>query len=159
MDIVEQREQWSADFDREYPEELPDRLRWFTDRLGIRPYHLLRLMGLSRPEAEELARRPVNWDAVIAQYSEESAWWAEGKVMALLAGCHFNWHALRERLRQPLDRASRVLRPGGWDISPDELPPEERETVLLTLIAAEGGGWSPHLLAYLAQPSATVPPS
>src|SRR5690348_12585777 len=77
MDIVEQREQWAADFEREYPEELPDRLRWFTERLGIPPYRLLRLMGLSRAEAEELAKRPVDWDAVVARYSEESGWWAE----------------------------------------------------------------------------------
>jgi hypothetical protein len=158
MDIVEQREQWSADFDRELPEELPDRLRWFTDKLGIRPYHLLRLMGLSRPEAEELARGPVDWDAVIARYSEESAYYAEGRVMNLLQDAHWNWRALRDQLRQPIDRPLRVLRPGGWGVSPYELPLEERETVLLTLIAADCAS-SSYLLAYLTAPNAAAAPS
>jgi hypothetical protein len=158
MDIVEQREQWAADFEREFPEELPDRLRWFTDRLGIRPYHLLRLMGLSRAEAEELARGPVDWDAVIARYSEESAYWAAGRVLSLLHHPPRDWRALRDQLRQPIDRPLRVLRPGGWEVSPYELPPEERETVLLTLIAA-GYASSSYLLAYLTAPNATGAPS
>ena len=158
MDILEQREQWSADFDRECPEEMTDRLRWFTDRLGIRPYHLLRLVGLSRQEAEELAKAPVDWDAVIASYSEESVWWAAGRVMSLLRDARWNWRAVRDQLHQPTGRPLRVLRPGGWEISPYELPPEERETVLLTLIAA-GYGSSSYLLAYLCAPTATGAPS
>jgi hypothetical protein len=153
MDIVEQREQWAAEFEREYPEELPDRLRWFTERLGIQPYHLLRLMGLSRPEAEALAKGPLDWDAVIARYSEESAWWAEGTVMNLLSYYHFDWHALRERLHQPPDRSMRIYRPGGWAVSPDELPREERESILLTLIAEGGPRSSAAALAYLLHPA------
>ena len=151
MDVVEQRQQWAADFEREYPEELPDRLRWLVERLGIRPYHLLRLMGLSRPEAEELAKGPVDWDAVVAKYTEESGWWAEGTVMDLLSRYHLDWHALRERLHQPPDRTLRFYRPGGWAVSPDELPPEEREPVLLALIAEGGPRSSAALLAYLLQ--------
>ncbi len=157
MDIVEQRREWAADFEREYPEELPDRLRWFTERLGICPYHLLRLMGLSREEAQEVGKDCVNWGAVIARYSEESAWWAADRVRDLLRDSRWNWRALRDQLRQPIDRPLRVLRPGGWEVSPYELPPEERETVLLTLIAA--GSASSYLLAYLTAPGDPAAPS
>jgi hypothetical protein len=157
MDVVEQREQWRAAFEREYPEELPDRLRWFTDRLGIQPYHLLRLMGLPRAEAEQLAKGPVERAAVIDRYGEESAWWVENKVGYLVTREHDNWHAVREQLRQPSPPGFRVPRPGGWEILPQDLPPEERETVLLTMIADRNSGSFLPLLAYLSQPGPVSP--
>jgi hypothetical protein len=82
----------------------------------------------------------------------------ETKVGYLVSREHHNWHAVREQLRQPSPPGFRVPRPGGWEILPQELPPEERETVLLTLIAA-GHASSSYLLAYLTPPGVTIAPS
>jgi hypothetical protein len=78
--------------------------------------------------------------------------------MELLDHFWWDWRALRDQLQRPVDRPFQVDRPGGWQISPYDLPPEERETVLLTLLAA-GRATPLYLLAYFTVPDATVAPS
>src|SRR5579885_846516 len=113
MPTWEQVRKWAADFEQVYPEELPDRLRWFVESLGVSPTHLLRLMGVPREEAERLAEGGVDWRWAVKYFGEEPAWWAESTISQALVAYQYDWLALKERLARPLDQEFEVAEPGG----------------------------------------------
>ena len=154
MPTIEQVRAWAADFERSYPEELPDRLRWFVEDLGVRPGPLLRLMGASREEAEQLADGGVDWDWAVNHFGEESAWWAESVIGQALVHYQYDWKALRDRLARPLDKELDMDVPelGGRFTPLRSLPPDRREDVLLGQVAQGGPGSTLALIAYLCQP-------
>ena len=53
-------------FDREYPEQLPARLKWLEDHLRIGRDRMLRLMGLPRREAATARNRA--WPKLVKDY-------------------------------------------------------------------------------------------
>jgi hypothetical protein len=153
MPTLEQVTDWGDDFEREYPEEVADRLRWFVDRLGVPPERLLRLLGLPRERAQELAKGDVNWEAIVAEVGEEAAWWAESTIGAALVRYQYNWRALKEHLSRPVDREFEVVRPGGESVPVGRLPADQREEVLLLLAAQNTPQALEALIAYLSQPA------
>jgi hypothetical protein len=153
MPTLEQVTDWGDDFDREYPEELADRLRWFVERLGVLPERVLRLLGLSRERAQEVVQGGIDWKAAVAEASEEAAWWAERTLAGALRLYRYDWRALRERIRRPADREFEVVQPGGTPVPASGLPSDQREEVLLLLACQEMSQAREALLAYLSQPA------
>ncbi len=152
MPTLEQTRAWAEEFERQYPETLPRRLQWLTQNVGIRQYHLLRLMGVSRLDAEECEEGSVGWSSAVETFSEAQMSWAEERIYQALDFYHFDWKALEERLHQPLDREFSVARPGGETLSLGEIPEEEREDILLNLIAQGGAQSITALIAFLSMP-------
>jgi hypothetical protein len=157
MPTLEQVRKWADDFEREYPEDLAGRLRWFVNRLGVRQERLLRLAGLSRKDAVDLAAGGgVDWSWVVQHVGEEAAWWAESAIGQALVLYQYNSHALRERLGRPVDKEFDLVQPGGRVVPLSCLPPDEREEALLTLATQDGPQSVQALIAYLSQPGGVV---
>jgi hypothetical protein len=152
MPTIEVVRKWASDFERVYPEELPDRLRWFVTDLGVSQSHLLRLMGVPRDEVERLADVSVDWPRAVQQFGEGAAWWAESSIRQILVSYLYDWRALKERLSQPLDKEYEVAEPGGRTTALGSLPPDRREDILLSHITLGGPQTSLALIAYLSQP-------
>lgn len=152
MPTIEQVRKWAADFEQAYPEELPDRLRWFVEALGVSQNHLLRLMGVPRNEVERLAEGGVDWRWAVQHFGEEPAWWAESLVRQAIVFYQYDWHALKERLAHPLDKEFEVAELGGRFTTLGSLPADRREDILLTQIAQGGPQVTLALVAYLSQP-------
>jgi hypothetical protein len=152
MPTIEQARKWAADFERAYPEELPDRLRWFVESLGVRPNHLLRLMGAPREQVQLLAEGAIDWRWAVRQFGEGSAWWAESAIRQAIVLYQYDWRALKGRLSRPVDREFEVAAPGGHGVALRDLPADRREEALLGLIAQDGPQSSSALVAYLSQP-------
>src|SRR5579884_3571513 len=111
MPTIEQVRKWAADFERAYPEELPDRLRWFVESLGVSPKHLLRLMGVPREEIEQLTASDVDWRWAVQYFGEAPAWWAENAIRQALVHYQYDWRALKDRLSRPVDEEFEVAEP------------------------------------------------
>jgi hypothetical protein len=156
MPTEEQVDYWADDFEREYPEELPDRLRWFVEQLGVRKDHLLRLLGLPPERVRELASRDINWEAVVAEVGEASAWWAESAIDVPLRLYHYDWRGLKERLSRPVGREFEVMLPGGETVPASRLPADRREEILLLLASQDTEQAWQALIAYLSQPVPSV---
>jgi hypothetical protein len=156
MKTWEQLRAWADDFEREYPEEVADRLRWFVEKLGVRPYHVLRLLGLSRQEASRLSAGEVGWAQIVEQVGEQAAWWADSTLRQLVGRFRYDWRALKDRLAQTIEEDYWVSLPGGREVRPGSLSPEELEDNLLPLIAQGSVGIDPALIAYLTHPVASV---
>src|SRR5947209_3756599 len=152
MPTIEQARKWAADFEQAYPEELPDRLRWFVKNLGVGPNHLLRLMGVPRGEVGRLAEAGVDWGWAVEHFGEGPAWWAESLIRQAIVSYQYDWHALQERLAHPLDTEFEVAEPGGHVAALGSLPPDRREDVLLGHIAQGGPQATLALIAYLSLP-------
>jgi hypothetical protein len=154
MPTIEQVRKWVADFESVYPEELPDRLRWFVESLGVSPKRLLRLMGVPRDQSERLAERGVDWARAVEQFGEEPAWWAESAIRQAIVFYQYDWQALKERLARPLDSdyGFEVPEPGGRFTALADLPAGRWEDVLLDRIAQGGLQATMPLVAYLSQP-------
>jgi hypothetical protein len=151
MPTLEQTRAWAADFERVYPESLPDRLRWFVSELGISQNHVLRLMGVPREQVEQLAEGSVDWDWVVKQFGEGPAWWAESTIRQALVFYQYDWRAFKERLSRPVDKEFEVTEPGGRSSPLGSLPADRREEVLLVLVAQGGPQSTSALIAYLSQ--------
>jgi hypothetical protein len=151
MPIIEQVRKWAADFEQAYPEELPDRLRWFVEDLGVSQNHLLRLMGVPRDEVERLAEGGVDWGWAVKHFGEGPAWWAESLIRQALVSYQYDWLALKERLAHPLDKEFEVAVPGGRVTALGSLPADRREDILLGHIAQGGPQATLALIAYLSQ--------
>ena len=156
MPTLEESNKWADDLERECPEDLPERLEWFTRRLGIERGRLLRLMGLSPDQIARLERggfTEADWDELVEQHRAQ-ALWVEDTINHLLAAFHYNADALAHRLRRPPAKGEiRVPRPGGEVVNLEDLDEKGREQVLFDRIAQGGGGATAALLAYLSQPS------
>jgi hypothetical protein len=155
MPTFEQVRRWADDFEQEYPEDLAARLRWFVNQLGVRPEHLLRMMGMSRQRieamVEDLAENSLDWSWVINEVGEESAWWAESPIGQALVLYQYDWRALKERLSRPVDKEFEVVQPGGCVVPLSRLSAAQREEALLTLAAQEGSRSVTALIAFLSQ--------
>jgi hypothetical protein len=113
MPTIEQVRKWAADFEQAYPEELPDRLRWFVEALGVSPNHLLRLMGVPRDEVERLAKGGVDWRWAVKHFGEERAGWAESVIGQAIVLYQYDWRALKDRLTRPVDKE--------FELAPNEI--------------------------------------
>jgi hypothetical protein len=152
MPTIEQTRAWADDFERSYPEELPDRLRWFVQELGVSQSHLLRLMGVSRDEVERLAEGGVDWGWAVKHFGERPAWWADSVIRQAIVLYQYDWRALKDRLSRPVDREFELAEPGGRFTALGDLPADRREEALLVLIAQDGPQSASALIAYLSQP-------
>jgi hypothetical protein len=156
MPTSEQLRAWADDFERVYPEEWADRLRWFVEELGVSQSHLLRLMGVSREEVERLADRQVDWGWAVEHFGEEPAIWAESTIAQALVRFRYDWRGLKDRLSRPVDEEFELAQPGGRYLALRDWPPDRLEEALLVLIAQDGPQSTSALIAYLSQPD-TVP--
>ena len=128
MPTIEQARAWAADFEGSYPEELPDRLRWFVEDLGVGQNHLLRLMGVPRDEVERLAEGGVDWSWVVQHFGEERAWWAESVIRQAIVLYQCDWLALKDRLSRPMGEEFEVAQPGGVSLRRRTCPPTDGRT-------------------------------
>jgi hypothetical protein len=156
MPSIEQIRNWADDFEKAYPEELPERLRWFVEVLGVGQNHLLRLMGVVREEVERLAEGGLDWRWAVKQFGEDRAWWAESVIRQAIVFYHYDWPALKERLARPLDKEFEVALPGGQFATLGSLPAERRESILLDQVAGGGPQATLALIAYLSQPESAL---
>ncbi len=158
MPTIERVRAWAADFERSYPEELPDRLQWFVQELGVSQNHLLRLMGVPPDELEQLAEGAVDWRWAVEHFGEGPACWAESVIGQVIVLYHYDWRALKDRLSRPLEKEFEyeVAEPGGRFTPLGSLPPDRREDILLSHIARGGPDATLALIAYLSS-SESVP--
>lgn len=144
----------ASEFDKAYPENLPDRLEWWQHVLGINRVRLLRMMGMSAPKATKEKDTP--WADLIEKGNwEENAWWVEGKLYELLAMFDYDWKALSERLHQsaetPPKEPTRVKRHKGDILKLQYVPSDDGNRILLNQLAKDGPESFSALLSYLAR--------
>jgi hypothetical protein len=156
MPTIEQLRKWATDFEQAYPEELPDRLRWFVEELGAGQNHLLRLMGVPQNEAVRLSEGRVDWHRAVEHVGEEAGWWAESLIRQAIVVYQYDWRALKERLTRPLDKEFEVAELGGRFTTLGSLPPDRRDDILLNQIAQGGPQVTLALVAYLSQPESVA---
>jgi hypothetical protein len=124
MPTLEEINKWADALERECPEELPERLEWFTRRLGIELGRLLRLMGLSPDQVARLEGGGVtgaDWDELVQQHPAQ-ALWVEDAINQLLAAFHYDADALAHRLRRPpATGETRLPRLGGEVVNLEDL--------------------------------------
>jgi hypothetical protein len=139
------------DFERDYPDDSPQSLAWYVDRLRVRPESLLRLLGLPADEVCRLGEtRPVDWADAIRLAGEEAAYFVEDILERALARSHYDWETLREEIRRAPEREIEIPLLGNKAIVINQLPPDERDAALLQLIAQGSPAWKQALLTYLA---------
>jgi hypothetical protein len=125
----------SEDFYNAYPEELPDRLQWCVDQLGIRARPVMRLMGIPAAEAEERSRTdPIDWEAVVEKVGEQAAFWMEALIFRIFSWWHYDLEECRADLRQTVPEKVPILVAGGTEVWLSEVPEADREEVLLQAI-------------------------
>ena len=140
-------------FEQEAPESLPERLQWWSTRLGIDRVRLLRLMGMTHSEA--LRRRTNSLVEIVAE-REEGAEQADDMLGRLLAFFEYDLDAFCLALHHPIGpehrEASRVKRRPGEVFSLPYYPrPEQQAGLLLNEIITGGPRAMPALLAYLSR--------
>jgi hypothetical protein len=136
----------------DYPEELPDRLAWFTKQAGVGEIHLLYLLGVV-PEGEA----HVDWGKVVARH-EDAAVWLEGMLYDALAVFNYDAGAMRDRLSRAPKSDDLPLPPGRrWPASgPTEDGSDFFRAWNLAAVAqlGQGGpGALPTFIAFLSQPA------
>ena len=157
MPTQEQLRRRTEDFERESPESLSDRLRWWTQILGIDRIRLFRLLGLSGSEA---ARTPLAALPRVVDAQEHRAEIVDDMLGQLLASFDYDLEAFRDALHQPASPDSEEGRPGKRRPRADlPLPytpgPQARRGILLNLIVAGGPFALRALQAYLSEPTTT----
>jgi hypothetical protein len=91
-------------FEEAYPQELPERLTWWGQVLGIDRVRLLRMLGMSAKEAKD--KKTQGWDTILQNEKwAERAWWVEGKLHEILSLFDYDWQALSAYLHHPLAQA------------------------------------------------------
>lgn len=153
MPTQEQVRRRVAEFEHQYPEALPDRLRWWARVLRIDRGRLLRLLGLSAPEATRIPWADLSR---VVEVREDRAELVDEMLGQLLASFDYDLTALREALHRPAGPAAREE--GRGERRPDvvgPLPyiprPQARRGLLLNEIVAGGPSALPALLAYLSE--------
>jgi hypothetical protein len=154
MPTQDQVRRLAADFEREYPESLTDRLKWWAHVLGIDRIRLFQLLGLSGPEA---ARTPLTALPRVVDAQEDRAEMVDEMLGQLLASFDYDLHALRTALHRPVGPGSeekrRVKRQPGIVVPLPYTPgPQARSGILLNEIVAGGPSAPRALLAYLSEP-------
>ena len=153
MPTQEQVRRRVAEFEHQYPEALPDRLRWWARALGIDHARLFRLLGLSAPEATR-----TSWADLPRTVGErgDRAELVDEMLGQLLASFDYDLEALREALHRPVGPTSRAEE--RIDRRPDVVVPlpysprsQARRGILLNEIVAGGPSALPALLAYLSE--------
>jgi hypothetical protein len=149
MPTAEQVEEWADDFEKSYPDSLPDRLRWFHQELKVDRDRLLRLIGVPADKLE--GHHDDLWDWAVDSYPDGAAW-AEEMLLQTITFFDYNWRALQDCIRQPLGEQFRVHQQGGEVVQLKELATAEQDKVLLSLIG-EGGEKAVHpLVVFLSLP-------
>jgi hypothetical protein len=154
MGIYKKTDELAKKFDAAYPKKLSSRLNWWSKALGIGRARLLRMLGMSKQEAEE------HKDEDLKEILKSSNWEAnaqllEGGLHRLLALFHYDWHSLAERIHRLVapseqEEPSRVSRRKG-EVKQLRYAPNGDADDLLILRMAEGGPQSlSAVLAYLA---------
>ena len=95
MPTQEQLRQRTEEIEREYPESLSDRLKWWVHVLGIDGIRLFRLLGLSGSEA---ARTPMTALPRVVDAQEDRAEMVDEMLGQLLASFDYDLLALRNAL-------------------------------------------------------------
>ena len=103
MPTQDQVRQMVAEFEREYPESLSDRLKWWARVLGIDRIRLFRLLGLSRAEA---ARTPLTALPQVVASHEDRAEMVDEMLGQLLASFDYDLPAFRTAAHRPVGPAS-----------------------------------------------------
>ena len=157
MPTQEQLRRWTEEFEREYPESLPDRLKWWADVLGIDRIRLFRLLGLSGSEA---ARTPLTALPRVADEQVDRAEVLDDMLGQLLASFDYDLQALIAALHEPVGPTSQEKGKGRAERRPDDvvpLPytpgPQVRRGLLLNQIVAGGPFALRALQAYLSEPT------
>jgi hypothetical protein len=153
MPTRDQLSQRVAEFERQYPESLSDRLKWWAHVLGIDRIRLFRLLGLPGAEA---VRTPQAALHQVVDSHEDRAEIVDEMLGQLLASFDYDLPALRTALHRPLGDASeekrRVTRQPGVIVPLPYTPgPQARSGILLNEIVAGGPSALPALLAYLSE--------
>lgn len=151
MPTQEHVERLVAEFERQYPESLSDRLKWWAHVVGIDRIRLFRLLGVPGGEA---ARTPVSALARIVKANEDRAEMVDELLGQLLASFDYDLPAFRQALHAPLKPAAeeeqRVTRRPGSVVAL-AYTPRARSGILLNEIVAGGPSALPALLAYLRE--------
>jgi hypothetical protein len=150
MPTQEQLERSVADFERQYPDSLADRVKWWADVLGIDRTRLFRLLGLSGPGA---ARTPLAALPQVVESHEERAEMIDDMLGQLLASFDYDLPAFSAALRSPApEEKSRVARRPGEIVPLPYTPgPHVRSGILLNEIVAGGPFALRALLAYIRE--------
>jgi hypothetical protein len=154
MPTEEQLRRRTADFEREYPESLADRIQWWAHVLGIDRIRLFGLLGLSGSEA---ARTPLTALPRVVDAQEDRAELVDEMLGQLLASFDYDLRAFRTALHQPggpatEDQRPGKRRPGGVVPLPYTPGPQARRGMLLNQVVAGGPFAQRALLAYLSEP-------
>jgi hypothetical protein len=145
--------QMVADFERDHPEPLSDRLKWWTHVLGIDRVRLFRLLGLSGREA---ANTPLRALAKVVASHEDRAEMVDEMLGHLLASFDYDFTAFRSALHGPVAAAPkekrRITRRADLVVPLPYVPrPQSRSGILLNQIVAGGPFALPALMAYLRE--------
>lgn len=134
------------EFDKVYPDELPERLEWLSENLQLQQEALLGLMGVEPPEPGKQPRK-YTWQQIVKEYDRECCW-LEDKLCQLLATFHFDWRGLSDYLHHQPEASFRVNRPGG-EVPIEKLSPRDRDALLVFLVAQDNPQSIRALEAYL----------
>lgn len=153
MPTQEHLRQVVAEFERQYPESLIDRLKWWVHVLGIDRIRLFRLLGLSGPEA---ARTPLKALPQVVESHEDRAEMVDDMLGQLLASFDYELAALRAALHSragltPKEESRIARRPSGIVPLPYTPGPRARSGLLLNQIFAGGPSALRALLAYIGE--------
>jgi hypothetical protein len=138
-------------FDLEFPEELPDRLRWVAERLRLSKERVLRLMRLRPAERAEWKER--SW-AEITERFEFQANWILHVLVHYLDKFHYDVEAalrLVDGFPERVRSGEIVLEHSIPDYDPTA-PAAEREDALVRTIHQNGPKLLIALTAFLSQP-------
>ena len=158
MPTQEQLRRRTEDFERDYPEPLSDRLKWWARVLGIDRIRLFRLLGLSGSEA---ARTPLTALPRVVDAQEDRAEMVDEMLGQLLASFDYDLQALRAALHPPAGPAPEGKRlgkrqPGVVAPLPYTPSPQVRRGILLNQIVAGGPFALRSLQAYLSETTTTT---
>jgi hypothetical protein len=142
MPTQEQAHRLGAEFERQYPESLSDRLKWWVQVLDIDRIRLFRLLGLSGREA---ARTPLTALSQVVEPHEDQAEILDDMLVQLLAEFDYDLQALCTAVHNPEV-------PPSQEQLPYKPSPQARRGILLNMIVSGGPLALRALLAYLSEP-------
>jgi hypothetical protein len=99
MSIYKKLEAQARKFEKSYPQDLPDRLEWWCNNLGVDRVRLLRVIGLSARQAERRKHDDLKETLKNPEWAD-NALGLEGKLHWLLSLYNYDWHALAESIRR-----------------------------------------------------------
>lgn len=148
--------QLATEFEKVYPEALPERLAWWCHVLGIHRARFLRMMGMSADEAN--THKNESWEAILAKKEwEENGWWVEGKLHELVTLFDYDWRALAEQLHQTVqangEELTRLTRPKEQIAKLQCAPNGDGSEALLNRLTEGGPQSFSALIAYLSSES------